>query len=127
MVRMAKMLQSGGDMGKRVTDNDAFASGIAAYAMMQSLLLQLEHAGASQSVVQNIIEDAARSIEVAAQQMRPKHPAIARAVLLLRGSAARWRGIADARLPIGAASDAVGNGEVPGLKVALSTLTNGPT
>lgn len=79
-------------MGKRVTDNDAFAGGIAAYAMMQSLLVRLEEAGTPRSVIKGIIEDAARSLELVSQQMRPRHPAIAGAVLLLRGSAAKWQG-----------------------------------
>jgi hypothetical protein len=49
-----------GGMGKRITDNDAFAGGIAAYAMMQSLLKRLEETGTPLQVIRDIIENAAR-------------------------------------------------------------------
>jgi hypothetical protein len=78
-------------MVKRFTDSDAFAGGIAAYAMMQSLLRHLEAVGTSRQLIIGVIEDAAHSIELVSKQVRPRHPAMARAVLLLRGSAARWR------------------------------------
>jgi hypothetical protein len=76
-------------MAKKVTDNDAFAGGIAAYAVVQSLLNCLEDTGMSRRQVIGVIEDAARAIEVVSQEMKPKHPAMARAVLLLRSMAAR--------------------------------------
>lgn len=76
-------------MKKRITDNDAFAGGIAAYAMIQSLLQHLGKTGTPQKVIRDIIEDAARSLELVSQQMRPKHPAMNGAILLLKGSAAR--------------------------------------
>jgi hypothetical protein len=79
-------------MGKRLTDNDAFAGGIAAYAMVQSLLRRLEEAGTPQVVIRDIIEDAARSLELVSRQMRPKHPAMNGAILLLRGSAGERQG-----------------------------------
>jgi hypothetical protein len=82
-------------MGKRITDNDAFAGGIAAYAMMQSLLKRLEETGTPLQVIRDIIENAARSLELVSQQMRPKHPAMGRAILLLRGSAVNWKSLAD--------------------------------
>jgi hypothetical protein len=77
-------------MGKRVTDYDAFAAGIAAYAMVQSLLSHLKSVGTPSPTIIGIVEDAAQSIELVSQQMRPKHPAMARAVLLLQRSASSW-------------------------------------
>jgi hypothetical protein len=74
---------------KRLTDNDAFAAGIAAYAMMQSLLNQLDGAQSSSCPVVQIFEDAASSLEILITETRPKHPAMSIAARLLRESAQR--------------------------------------
>jgi hypothetical protein len=97
-------------MGKRITDNDAFAGGIAAYAMMQSLLKWLEETGTPAPVIKQIIEDAARSLELVASQMRPKHPAMNGAIVLLRGSVARRQSLGELAQLSNGTLDASGTG-----------------
>lgn len=78
-------------MAKPITVTDAQAGGLAAYTLMQSLLVNLDTAGVvPRKLLLQVISDSAMLLELTAQQTKPASPALKRAVKILQATQQKW-------------------------------------